>query len=876
MVATDLRYGSVSGTEPIRGLPRALLTLVPRRRIAPSVLFSALKMAIDLTIFDDPHHQSLELLATQALVDGDLSSALKLADRRCRIRPEPKAHCFVLRSEAFYRLGAHEAAVADLERALQVAPDDPAANRRMLAWGNRRQQSRAAASLLAHERNFDALRRAIQVLLEDGQTNFANLTVLDDTIEGWAVWQNDASIEISVADETNKVTAAIEPDAFHPLADCGHAVSFRVARPRAHTPQSILLGTEGSVFFSARAAANAPKPKYRVYWPRTQDAHDQPVTVIVPVYSDYHATQACLTSLLDELRVSGHRAILVNDATPDARIAKYLDNLQGEPGIEVLVNERNLGFAGATNRGLEQSKQGDVILLNADTIVPLGFINRLAAAARSSADIGTVMPLSNHGFPILGGPIGTREDIETINAIAGRTNAQRTIDIPSGIGFCLYVTRACLDAVGLLDEDFGRGYYEDADFCMRARAHGYRNVCSPSVYIGHAGSMSFGQQKRSLVMRNSTIIDRRYPAYHAEWAAFSAADPLRATREAIELEAVAVPIHPRLLVTGAGAVNAIARERARSIATKSKSVLVLEVHHRSDGTRVELMNSKGAMPQSVQFTLSDAGEREALGKFLESMRPSGIEFFDPANTPFELVDLLLSFDIPYDIFIADGGLLGPHYEKGCAVQCLGINEPAKPRNDAWVARWGAIAESARRILAPCPQAEAFAAKSLRRPVVDKLERLVGSKIIRGRARKRSVPHLGFVPMRSCAQEQGLMRQIAQGLNAVRPGLSITVLGTTLDEIGLMRSSKAFVTGAVEAAEFDQLTNSLGVSHLFVSATAPLFGHPTLAAVLALGLPTAYFDWSDGHLKANKKDLPIKPAASLDDVLASVNQWLPQS
>ena len=80
-----------------------------------------------------------------------------------------------------------------------------------------------------------------------------------------------------------------------------------------------------------------------------------------------------------------------------------------------------------------------------------------------------------------------------------------------------------------------------------------------------------------------------------------------------------------------------------------------------------------------------------------------------------------------------------------------------------------------------------------------------------------------------------MRQIAQGLNAVRPAVSITVLGTTLDEIGLMRSSKAFVTGAVEASEFDQLTNSLGVSHLFVSATAPLFGHPISAAVFSLGL-----------------------------------------
>src|ERR1043165_9183291 len=93
-----------------------------------------LNMASDRTIFDEPHHQSLELLATQALAKKDIVTAFKLADRRCRVPPLPEPHCYVLRSEAAFHMGAKAWAIADLTKALQIAPDDIAANRRMLAW----------------------------------------------------------------------------------------------------------------------------------------------------------------------------------------------------------------------------------------------------------------------------------------------------------------------------------------------------------------------------------------------------------------------------------------------------------------------------------------------------------------------------------------------------------------------------------------------------------------------------------------------------------------------------------------------------------------------------------------------------------------------
>ena len=97
----------------------------------------------------------------------------------------------------------------------------------------------------------------------------------------------------------------------------------------------------------------------------------------------------------------------------------------------------------------------DVILLNSDTVVPKDFAARLAEAAASDPDIGTVTPLSNNGeetsFPVANeaNPIGGHDDVMAIDAIAAKVNAGRIIDIPNGTGFCLYITRECLDAVGL-------------------------------------------------------------------------------------------------------------------------------------------------------------------------------------------------------------------------------------------------------------------------------------------------------------------------------------------------------------------------------------------------------------------------------------------
>ena len=80
-------------------------------------------------------------------------SAFRLADRRCRILPSPEPHCYALRGEASFAMGNAAAAISDIVKALAIAPDDIASNRRMLAWGEGPQQRRAASALIGHDRD---------------------------------------------------------------------------------------------------------------------------------------------------------------------------------------------------------------------------------------------------------------------------------------------------------------------------------------------------------------------------------------------------------------------------------------------------------------------------------------------------------------------------------------------------------------------------------------------------------------------------------------------------------------------------------------------------------------------------------------------------
>jgi len=648
-------------------------------------------------------------------------------------------------------------------------------------------------------------------------------------------------VKVEIAGEIGTVASILTPDPRHALAEGSRqATNFELPVPPSDRPHSITVSFKRKVLFSTRRPGDRRDgtPAHAIGMGR-QDrmpSPDGPATVIVPVYADYEATRACIESLLHQLPDDARgRAIIVNEASPDGRITDYLACVGKDRRMRVLTNERNVGFVGSVNRAIASATGGDIVLLNADTIVPNGFIDRLAAAARTSPDIGTVTSLSNNGeftsFPVPNAQnsLPGADEIESIDRIAAIANAGRVADIPNGIGFCLYITRACLDAVGSLSGDYHRGYLEDVDFCLRARALGFRSVCAPSVFVGHAGTRSFGKEKRSLVVRNLAIVERRFPDYRAECSAFVALDPLRPSRQAIERSAPPQDHRPRLLVAGAGAAAAVAQERARCLMLSTgEASFILTVQRGPCGPAVAIADGAAAAPQSIIFDLAAPGEWGALFGYLQATNPTRIEFADLACIPAAIADGLLELDIPYDILNPHGGTRRVNIS---SCEPAGI-EVADDRSTAF-----------------------------------------GRKENVNRLQNGSRRCLGLFPVRICLQEQRLMRAVALGLRKTWPSLSIVVIGGTLDDPGLMRIGNMFVTGPVDAAEMGHVCRAYELSSLFLCAAPPLSAHPIQTSVASVGLPLAYIDGANGCYAPKHEDLLLAPHATADEIIGELSRWL---
>jgi hypothetical protein len=209
--------------------------------------------------------------------------------------------------------------------------------------------------------------------------------------------------------------------------------------------------------------------------------------------------------------------------------------------INLIENAENKGFVGSANSGLFLNDDRDVVLLNADTLVFDGWLDRLAYHGRLGG-VGTVTPLSNNAT-IMSYPFTLENnncDIEIshaeVDAMCAQVNRRLNFEVPTGVGFCFYVRRDLLNQIGGLDEEtFGKGYGEENDFCLRASKSGWHNLAALDVYVQHTGEVSFSASALSQKNLGTMQLVKLHPEYPAMVDAFIQADPMRSAREAIDM-----------------------------------------------------------------------------------------------------------------------------------------------------------------------------------------------------------------------------------------------------------------------------------------------------------------------------------------------------
>ena len=294
---------------------------------------------------------------------------------------------------------------------------------------------------------------------------------------------------------------------------------------------------------------------------RSRERRTPQVSVIVPVHGAPAHTLLCLYRLLSAKSDVPHRILVIDDGAPDARLAAELAALHARGLIELIVNQTNLGFSAAVNRGIAACGSEDVVLLNSDTEVFDHWLDRLHQTARSAKDIGTVTPMSNSAT-VLSYPIRLRDNPADLEldwrALDGlfRCKSHDPVNLPSAVGFCMYISRTCLDQTGALDATaFPQGYGEENDFCLRAAAAGWRHVAATNTFVAHHGAASFGERRSQLIGAGLRVIDSRYPAYRRQVDTFIRVDPLAKLRCDIDCLRIraAAPTHTMVHQVRSGA-----------------------------------------------------------------------------------------------------------------------------------------------------------------------------------------------------------------------------------------------------------------------------------------------------------------------------------
>ncbi len=237
---------------------------------------------------------------------------------------------------------------------------------------------------------------------------------------------------------------------------------------------------------------------------------DDLVSIVIPVYNELFYTRLCLDSLR-RVTTWPYELIVVDNGSTDGTP----DYLKSFPDIKVIRNSSNLGFARGCNQGIKLARGNYILLLNNDTVVTPGWLENLVDCARSSADIGLVGPRTNFckGEQSLAATYSKIAEMQEFARRFNREGPDQWFELPRLIGFCLLIKREVIEKIGLLDESFGLGGYEDDDYYVRAREAGYRLMVAGNTFVHHFGNTTFAGNKIDML----ELLEDNWGKYVEKW-----------------------------------------------------------------------------------------------------------------------------------------------------------------------------------------------------------------------------------------------------------------------------------------------------------------------------------------------------------------------
>lgn len=230
--------------------------------------------------------------------------------------------------------------------------------------------------------------------------------------------------------------------------------------------------------------------------------------IVVLSYESPELLKKCIESVLEFTFVPS-KLIIVDNASKDPEVAKYLHSVQGNDKvtIERVLSNTNAGFAGGMNKGIKLSTAPYICILNNDCIVTPGWLKEMISVAETREDVGLVNPQSNTFGSNPDEGASMRDHAELLSDKEGKI-----VELGHAIGFACLIKRQVIDSIGMLGEEYEGVCYEDTDFSLRAYKAGFVSVMSERAYVYHLeqASRKSLKDKEKIYARNKKIFEDRW------------------------------------------------------------------------------------------------------------------------------------------------------------------------------------------------------------------------------------------------------------------------------------------------------------------------------------------------------------------------------
>jgi glycosyltransferase involved in cell wall biosynthesis len=225
------------------------------------------------------------------------------------------------------------------------------------------------------------------------------------------------------------------------------------------------------------------------------------ITIIIPTHNNQALLERCILSIQSKTVYSNYELLIVDNNSDDSQTLAYFEQINHQPGISVINDERPFNFSAINNRAVEQARGDYILLLNDDTeIIEEGWLTEMAGIAvqRGVGAVGAKLIYPNKtiqhagvvlGIGGVGGHIHKRMNISNFGYF-GRTIL--TQDLSAVTAACMLIKKSVFVEAGGFDEENLSVAFNDVDLCLKIREKGYRIVFTPFAQLFHHESVSRG------------------------------------------------------------------------------------------------------------------------------------------------------------------------------------------------------------------------------------------------------------------------------------------------------------------------------------------------------------------------------------------------